>query len=266
MRTYETKVDEQKLMSKKVKECELKLTMLVIEHNLPMLLMDHLPKLLTSAAPDSAILKNVNCSRTKTTCLLKNFQKESEINISTILKNIKFSVIIDETTDITVKKCLAILVRYVDINLEKVRDRLLSLIEVSDCTAEGILQQILTTIENLSIPLENLLGFAADNAAVMMGKYNGVQAKLKQINPNIFVLGCICHSLHLCASAAAEKLPSETEDFVRDIYNYLSCSSKRLHEFQEFQDYVNVKPKKLLKPSQTRWLSLEVCLISVLID
>lgn len=258
IKQYQTKIDEKKVLARKIKECELKLTMLIIEHNLPMILMDHLPKLLISAAPDSQILKTVTCSRTKTTSLLKNFQADSERSISCILKENKFSVIIDETTDVSVKKSLAILVRYTDLDLQKVRDRLLALVEVNDLTAEGILEQILAVIKNLCIPIPNLIGFAADNAAVMMGKYNGVQAKLREINPNIFVMGCICHSLHLCASAAAEKLPKQIEDFVRDIYNYLNCSSKRIGEFKEFQEYVRLKPHKLLRPSQTRWLSLEV--------
>ncbi|CAH1106728.1 unnamed protein product [Psylliodes chrysocephalus] len=130
-------------------------------------------------------------------------RNDSEQSIASILKDTNYSIIVDETTDVSVKKCLAILVRYVDIRLEKVKDRLLALVEVTDVTSEGILQKFLTTIESLSIPHSNLLGFAADNAAVMMGKFNGVQAKLKQINPNIFVMGCICHSLHLCASAAS---------------------------------------------------------------
>ena len=82
--------------------------------------MNHLHKLLVSAAPDSLTLKKVNCSRTKTTCLLKNFQEESERSISCILKENNFSVIVDETTDVSVKKCLAILIRYTDSHLEKV--------------------------------------------------------------------------------------------------------------------------------------------------
>jgi hypothetical protein len=48
------------------------------------------------------------------------------------------------------------------------------------------------------------------------------------------------------------KLPREIEDFVTDVYNYLSCSSKQLSEYQKFQEYVNIKPHVLLRPSQTR--------------
>ncbi|KAI4454087.1 hat family dimerization domaincontaining protein-related [Holotrichia oblita] len=125
IRSYgDDKVDERKTFMRKVKECELKLTMLIVEHNLPIFLMDHLPKLLASAAPDSEILKTISCARTKVTAIIHNFKEESEANISAILKGTRFSVIIDETTDISVKKCLAILVRYTDIRAEAVRDHI----------------------------------------------------------------------------------------------------------------------------------------------
>ena len=39
----------------------------------------------------------------------------------------------------------------------------------------------------------------------------------------------------------------------------LQKSSKRLRIFEHVQCFVNVKPNKLLKACQTRWLSLEAC-------
>ncbi|KAL1497611.1 hypothetical protein ABEB36_008541 [Hypothenemus hampei] len=110
IRNYTQKCNEKKIFERQVKECQLKLTMLVIEHNLPM---DHLSKLMTSAAPDSEILKKIDCTRTKTTCLLKNFQEGSEKTIAAALKDNYFSIIVDETTDVSETKCLAILYIYI---------------------------------------------------------------------------------------------------------------------------------------------------------
>lgn len=186
-------------------------------------------------------------------------EKEAIFDLKNILNDFTYSVMIDETTDLSTKKDLAIVVRFVDINRKQVCDRLLALVEINDCTAQGIMNKLLATLAEKEVSLKNLIGFAADNAAVMMGDYNGVKAKLKTINKDIFVSGCICHSLHLAASAAANVLPRQIEGFCRDIYNYLSNSSKRLDAYKEFQDFVKLKPHKILKPSQTRWLSLEVC-------
>jgi hypothetical protein len=66
----------------------------------------------------------------------------------------------------------------------------------------------------------------------------------------------ICHSLHLCASAACKELPRHAEDLARNIYSYFSHSSKRKAEFQQFQKLLKIPVHKLLHPSQTRWLSL----------
>jgi hypothetical protein len=67
---------------------------------------------------------------------------------------------------------------------------------------------------------------------------------------------CICHSFHLCASYACQKLPRYIEDLTRDIYNYFGSSPKRISEFENFQNFCNIKIHKILHPSQTRWLSV----------
>jgi len=98
----------------------------------------------------------------------------------------------------------------------------------------------------------------------MMGSSNGIQARFKSKIPNLFVLGCICHSMHLCSSIACLKLPSAMEDLARDIYSYFKNSSKRLNEFAEFQTFLYLKPHKILKVSQTRWLSIEAVVNRIL--
>ncbi|KAJ8914868.1 hypothetical protein NQ315_014881 [Exocentrus adspersus] len=249
-----------------VTEAEYKLIMgLIVEHNSPMLLMDHLPKLLASSAPDSKIINNIKCARSKTTQMIHMLKAEAESVLVEQLKVTKFSIIIDETTDISSKKCLAILVRFVDNNSCVIKENLLGLVEVEKCDAEGLTRTILDVLHKFDIDHQNVIGFAADNASVMMGEFGGVQAKLKQlINQNIFVIGCICHSLHLCASEACKKIPSGIEEFVQDIYNYISRSPKRLKIYAEFQQFVELKPHKLLRLSQTRWLSLEAVVKRVL--
>jgi hypothetical protein len=89
----------------------------------------------------------------------------------------------------------------------------------------------------LKIPFSSVIGFAADNTNTMMGDYNGVQIKPRElVNKDIPVMGCICHSMAICGSYAANKLPKEIEGFVRNIYNYFLISSKRS------DDYKNILP------------------------
>lgn len=209
------------------KNSALKLLMLLVEHNLPFKLLEHLIKLLSSVCSDSKIAKQINCSRTKGRGLIIDVLAPKSLNeAGEKLRSAKFSLIIDETTDISTSKCLAIIARYFDDGTNEVRDRFLGLLEVSSCTANALYESITEFFILNKIPLKNMIGLAADNASVMMGNLNGVQAKFREVLPNLFVMGCICHSFHLCASAACLKLPRTIEDLVRDIYSYFSYSSK----------------------------------------
>ncbi|KAK4328250.1 hypothetical protein Pmani_001368 [Petrolisthes manimaculis] len=90
-----------------------------------------------------------------------------------------------------------------------------------------------------------------------MGDKGGVKALLLQKVPALFVQGCVCHSIALCASNACTELPNSIEEVARRIYSYIMNSPKRLSEFAEFQKFTEVQPHKILHPSCTRWLSLE---------
>lgn len=93
----------------------LKFVMFIVEHNLPMRLLEHLPKLIQSIGHDSEILKHIKCSRSKgTNIILNQLGPASLEQIAKHMRNSFFSLIADETTDVSTKKCLAVVVRYYD--------------------------------------------------------------------------------------------------------------------------------------------------------
>lgn len=53
-------------------------------------------------------------------------------------------------------------------------------------------------------------------------------------------------------------MPRTCEDLARDIYNFFKSSSKRICQYKEFQDFCDISPHKILRPAQTRWLSLDL--------
>ncbi|CAI6351909.1 unnamed protein product [Macrosiphum euphorbiae] len=65
-------------------------------------------------------------------------------------------------------------------------------------------------------------------------------------------------------SKSCTKLPVEEETLIRNIYNFIHQSYKRQTEFQEFQIFYDLKPNKLLQPSQTRWLSVNAAVKRVI--
>jgi hypothetical protein len=79
----------------------------VAEHNLPFTIMEHLPQAAAKAYPDSKIAADVACGRKKTTAITKHvIGSENFLNICEDLRNNKFSLIIDESTDRSSKKHL----------------------------------------------------------------------------------------------------------------------------------------------------------------
>ena len=82
---------------------------------------------------------------------------------------------------------------------------------------------------------DNCVSFGSDNASVMLGRFNGVAACIKERNPNVLVQGCPCHLLHIAAKNGANTLRTPVEERLIDIYHYLDNSSKRQKNLQNFQ-------------------------------
>ena len=74
---------------------------------------------------------------------------------------------------------------------------------------------------------------------------------------------CILCNVYAIAHAC-EKLPRTAEDLLHDVYNYFCHSAKRQSELKEFQYFTETEPHKLLRASQTRWLSLHSCVIRLI--
>ena len=137
----------------------------------------------------------------------------------------------------------------------KVTDTLLDLVEVDDASGEGLYRVVKELLISKEIPLTNVIGFASDNCSTMMGSNTGFQAHLKKDIPSIFVIGCVCHSFALGSSYACSQLPSYLEAFLKNVCCYFARSSKRQSSFKLIQDIVDSPKHKMLKLSQTRWLS-----------
>lgn len=256
---------EDRSVNVQVVDAEIKMAAFLCEHNLPFRIMDHFSDLLPELCPDSKIAHKFKCKQTKATCIVTNvLAPYFHDDLVLKLKALHFSVIIDETTDVSTRKELAVAVRFYE--EERVKCVLYEMLEVTEGNAEALFGALERSFERDGIPLQNIIGFASDTTNVMFGEHNSVVSRLKEKIPEIFTMRCICHSAHLCASYACEKLPRTAEELIRDVYNYFSHSAKRQGAFQSFQAFAEVEePHKLLRPCQTRWLSLHSC-VSRLIE
>jgi len=74
--------------------------MLIIEHNIALRTSDHLVSLFKTIYPDSDVIRNITCNRTKATAIVCNVIGEyNSMNLIDRMDNNLFSIMIDESTD-----------------------------------------------------------------------------------------------------------------------------------------------------------------------
>nr|XP_050051083.1 uncharacterized protein LOC126547226 [Dermacentor andersoni] len=201
-----------------------------------------------ASCDDSQIAKNLSCRRTKCAAIIKNvLGEESREELCELLRTQKFSLLVDESTDKATVKHLSLVARVMNAD-GGIMDAFFDLVPVSDATASSLYTSLKAVFSAAEIPYDkNLIGFAADGANVMMGAPHSVASLLQAEIPGLFIMKCVCHSFHLCASYACKTLPRGVEDLARDVFNYF-LSPKQTSAFQEFQKLAEVKPHKLLHP------------------
>jgi hypothetical protein len=178
------------------------------EHNFSFKTIDHLQDGLRNCFPDSELLKQISVKRTKamaiTTNVIGAHEKEFIVN-ALKSENIKFSLLIDQSTDSGTKKCCCVVVWYFDQKLGKISSKFYELIDIckdgnNTCTAEHLFQLVTNSLTVKNITLDNLIGFGADGCNTMMGEFNSFASRLQSSCPGIKISKCISQSQHLCAS------------------------------------------------------------------
>ena len=173
-------------------------------------------------------------------------------------------MIIDETTDHSTQSPLTILGTYCDVEKYKMNSTLIDMIKIPDCRANTITDNLVKSIEEKHIPMENVIGFGADTCNVMFGVNHSVSTLLKEQFPWIQMVKCPYHSIHLCASHTGKQLPKSLEDLCRNIYAHFNTSSQRADALQEFQEVFETDKHKILQASQTRGLSMKQCVYRII--
>ena len=109
-----------------------------------------------------------------------------------------------------------------------VATRHLDTIGITDCSAQGIFVGLKQTLSCYQIPPSNMLSFTSDTCNFMKGARNGVIAKLRELQPNLVDINCICHSLNLCVKSAVKTLPLKIDELLVDIFYHFHHSVKRV--------------------------------------
>ena len=258
--------NEAESVGKKAARAEAILCNMLVEHNLPFLLMDHLPGVIFHAFPDRKIAKEVKCATTKATSVVKHAIGPAvhKSMVESVMSSPAFSLMMDESTDRGDVKRVGMLIRYYDESSSRTTTSFFGLYEVPHANAANLFQCLDSQISLDDLGYDKLIGWNSDGASVMLGSRNSVVSRLKQKQPNLYVLHCICHVSHLIVGDSVKCIPSYVIDLIEKLFWWFHHSSKRVDELRSFQEWLEVEAHKILKKVDTRWLCLQSCVNRIL--
>lgn len=254
------------VLPENTKIAELKVAAFIAEH-CSLLTVDHLINIIPQLDPSSDALRNLKIHRTKCSMLIKNVLGPSMLEaLIEEIGDFPYSIIIDESTDLSTQKVLCVIVRFFSHKARQVVTTFYRIIKVTECDAKSVHDSIVNQLKVDGLKIENLIGIGVDGANVMVGKHNSVTAILKRDLPDLIIVKCVSHSLHLCAEKAAELLPRQLEFLVRETHNWFSYSPKRLDDYKALYETMNNNkdPKKIQGLSGTRWLARYQAITTIL--
>ena len=247
------------MVQDQVMSAELYFTSFIVEYNLSFASSDHFTKLCKVMFPDSHIAQSYSCGRTKTKAIVSHaLAPVANSPVNEGCRKGPFSILCDGGNDKLDKKYFGILVRYWDDSLGKAVTRFLAMPVCNIATSEKLFHALESELLSRSIHWDNVIGFASDSASVMVGIRNSVLSCVREKQPNVFSLACVCHLCALSAAAGLKTLPISIDNLLIDIYYHFKHSSKRWQEFADvMKDFEDIAPLQVLKHCTTWWLSLE---------
>lgn len=159
--------------------------------------------------------------------------------ISAITKSSAVGLLCDDAMDVSVVEQFIGFVQFYNSGLQNVEVRFLfaeDALQNSDSANSQALYDIVIK-QFQSIGLEKLTGLCTDGASVMVGKREGLAAKLKRDCPHMINLHCVCHKLALaCVDAdQALKYVEHMATIIRQLWQSMENSSKRTKAYMKTQ-------------------------------
>ncbi|KAH0739753.1 hypothetical protein KY290_038458 [Solanum tuberosum] len=147
-----------------------------------------------------------------------------------------FSLLVDESCDISRKEQMAIVLRYVD-RKGSVVERFIGIIHVHDTSALCLKEAIVNYLAQHSLSLSFIRGQCYDGASNMQGRLSGLKVLIQQESKSAHAIHCFAHQLQLTLVGVSKKClqVGELVLLVSNVLNVVGGSFKRMDELRESQ-------------------------------
>ncbi|XP_024190409.1 zinc finger MYM-type protein 1-like [Rosa chinensis] len=147
-----------------------------------------------------------------------------------------FSILVDESRDVSVKEQMAVTFRYVDKN-GCVIESFIGIEHVASTTAISLKKAIDALFSKHGLRFSRLRGQGYDGASNMSGELNGLKTLILKENSSAFYVHCFAHQLQLALVGVAKKHEIVGAFFasIGSVVNIVGASSKRRDILREKQ-------------------------------
>ena len=150
------------------------------------------------------------------TMISKTIQNDLIVCMGSVIKDIIidriktaqfYTLLLDETTDVSKSSQLTVCIQYVDVKDCKLQEDFVGFFTVKDATGEGLKLLLLSILKKSGLSLENLRGQGYDEGSNMSGRFEGLQALIHTDQPLAIYCHCYSHSLNLVLSKSCQMQP-----------------------------------------------------------
>ena len=170
----------------------------------------------------------------------------------------QFSLLADETTDITGRAELAIFICYVDSDCHQVKEKFLGVVEVvGSKRAEALCQIICEVLREKDIDINQIRLNGFDGMNTMSSEISGQQQRLQHLVPHAKYVNCPNHRLTLVFVYLISifQVLADVDALILAVWKLMKYSSVKASVFGAAQTVEGQKNVKLLKAAPTCWLS-----------
>ena len=176
-------------------------------------------------------------------------------NIGAALHNAKFySLMVDETTDISKKEQAVLCFRWVSNDLIA-HEKFVGLYGIENTEAQTLVNIILDVLTWLNLSIKKLRGQCYDGASSMSGPHSGVAKKISDLESGSVYTHCYGHSLNLACmdTIKSSKVMQEALNITGEITKLVKLSPRRGSIFQCLKDEIAPQDAGIRVLCPTRW-------------
>ena len=167
------------------------------------------------------------------------------------IKGAYFTILADETSDISGREQLCLCIRYVHKNT--IREEFIEYIEVDNTSGLNLSDTILKKLSEWDLDISKLRGQGYDGASNMSGRFKGVKTRILEKQPLALYTHCVAHNLNLVIVESCQ-LPEIRNMIgtVKQVIIFFRESAQRNSVFKSFLEETAAF-KRLHALCETRW-------------